>query len=68
MLDTIAEEAGAVQVSTLSDDDLPGLPGDPENTLVGMMVENVRTMVTVLGGDASALDGFDTNSAWRPSE
>ena len=68
VLATIAEEAGAVQVSTLSDDDLPGLPGDPENTLVGMMVENVRTMVTVLGGDATALDGFDTGSTWRPSE
>jgi ABC-type Zn uptake system ZnuABC Zn-binding protein ZnuA len=68
VLDTIANEAGAVQVSTLSDDDLPGEPGDPENTLVGMMVENVRTMVTVLGGDASALDGFDTGSTWQPSE
>lgn len=67
VLQTIAEEAGAVQVSTLSDDDLPGAPGDPENTLVGMMVENVRTMVTVLGGDASALDGFDTGSTWQPS-
>ena len=68
VLETIAQEAGAVQVSTLSDDDLPGSPGDPENTLVGMMVENVRTMVTVLGGDASALDGFDTSSTWQPSE
>ena len=68
VLETIAEEAGAVQVSTLSDDDLPGTPGDPGNTLVGMMVENVRTMVTVLGGDASALDGFDTSSTWQPSE
>lgn len=68
VLDTIASEAGAVQVSTLSDDDLPGEPGDPENTLVGMMVENVRTMVTVLGGDASALDGFETGSTWQPSE
>jgi ABC-type Zn uptake system ZnuABC Zn-binding protein ZnuA len=68
VLDTIAEEAGAVQVSTLSDDDLPGEPGDPGNTLVGMMVENVRTMVSVLGGDAAALEGFDTGSTWRPSE
>ena len=68
VLETIAQEAGAVQVSTLSDDDLPGSPGDPQNTLVGMMVENVRTMVTVLGGDASALDGFDTSSTWQPSE
>ena len=68
VLETIAQEAGAVQVSTLSDDDLPGQPGDPENTLIGMMVENVRTMVDVLGGDASALDGFDTGSSWQPSE
>ncbi|MCY3567897.1 MAG: metal ABC transporter substrate-binding protein [Chloroflexi bacterium] len=68
VLDTIAAEAGAVQVSTLSDDDLPGEPGDVENTLVAMMVENVRTMVTALGGDASALDGFDVGSTWRPSE
>ena len=68
VLATIADEAGAVQVSTLSDDDLPGEPGDAENTLVAMMVENVRTMVAALGGDASALDGFDTGSTWRPSE
>ncbi len=67
VLQTIAKEAGAVQVSTLSDDDLPGEPGDPGNTLVGMMVENVRTMVTALGGDASALDGFETGSTWQPS-
>ncbi len=59
VLDTIAREAGAVQVSTLSDDDLPGEPGDPQNTLVAMMVENVRTMVSALGGDASALDALE---------
>ena len=68
VLETIAAEAGAVQVSTLSDDDLPGAPGDPENTLIGMTVENVRTMVLALGGDASALDGFDTGNTWLPSE
>ncbi|MCY4619272.1 MAG: metal ABC transporter substrate-binding protein [Chloroflexi bacterium] len=68
VLQTIAKEAGAIQVSTLSDDDLPGEPGDAGNTLVGMMVENVRTMVTALGGDASALDGFDTGSTWQASQ
>ena len=68
VLDTIAAEAGAVQISTLSDDDLPGEPGEPGNTLVAMMVENVRTMVSALGGDPSALDGFDVGSTWRPSE
>ena len=68
VLQTIANEAGAIQVSTLSDDDLPGDPGDTGNTLVGMMVENVRTMVTALGGDASALDRFDTGSTWQASQ
>ena len=67
VLETIAEEAGAVQISTLSDDDLPGDPGDPENTLVGMMVDNVRTMVTALGGDDAALDDFPTGATWQPS-
>ena len=66
VLATIAREAGALQVSTLRDDDLPGEPGDRENTLVAMMVENVRTMVTALGGDAAALDGFDLENTWRP--
>ena len=65
VLQVIAREAGAVQVSTLSDDDLPGAPGDPDNTLVAMMVENVRTMTVALGGDASALDGFDVADTWR---
>jgi ABC-type Zn uptake system ZnuABC Zn-binding protein ZnuA len=66
VLDTIAREAGAVQVSTLSDDELPGNPGDPDNTFVAMMVENVVTIVEALGGDASALDGFDVTNTWIP--
>lgn len=66
VLEVIADEAGAVQISTLRDDDLPGEPGDPENTLVAMLVENARTMTTALGGDAGALDGFDTADTWRP--
>jgi ABC-type Zn uptake system ZnuABC Zn-binding protein ZnuA len=66
VLRVIADEAGAIQVSTLRDDDLPGEQGDPNNTLVAMMVENVRTMVSALGGDPVALAGFDTHDTWRP--
>ena len=68
VLDTIATEAGAVQVATLRDDDLPGEPGDPRNTYLAMMVENARTIVESLGGDASALDGFDVSYSWIPFE
>lgn len=57
-LETIAREAGAVQVATLRDDDLPGEPGDAENTYLGMMTANARAIVTALGGDASALDAL----------
>lgn len=57
-LETIAREAGAVQVATLRDDDLPGEPGDAENTYLAMMTANARAIVTALGGDASALDAF----------
>ena len=66
VLAVIASEVGAVQVSTLRDDDLPGDPGDPQNTYLAMMTENVRTLVTALGGNAAALDGFDTADTWLP--
>ena len=66
VLETIAEEAGAVQVGTLRDDDLPGERGDPDNTYLAMMAGNVRTIVESLGGDASALDGLDTRASWTP--
>jgi ABC-type Zn uptake system ZnuABC Zn-binding protein ZnuA len=56
VLDVIAAESGAEYVSDLSDDKLPGEPGSPEHSYVGMMVANTRTIVTALGGDPSALD------------
>ena len=59
VLEQIAAETGAAYVDDLSDDELPGEPGDPEHSYVGMMVDNVRILVTALGGDASALDAVD---------
>ena len=67
VLETIGREAGAVQISTLSDDDLPGEPGEPGNTLAAMLVENVRTIVEALGGDPAALDGLPTGDTWLPA-
>jgi ABC-type Zn uptake system ZnuABC Zn-binding protein ZnuA len=59
VLDQIGREAGVRFVDTLRDDDLPGTPGDPEHSYIGMMLEDVRTMVTALGGNPEALQGID---------
>ncbi len=59
VLKVIQQESGATYVADLSDDRLPGRPGDPEHSYVGMMVANVRTIVTALGGNASGLDAVD---------
>ena len=61
VLDQIASETGAT-VSTLLDEDLPGQPGDPEHTYIGMMVENMRTLASVLGGDPSLMDGVEVGN------
>ncbi len=58
VIDQIASETGAT-VGTLLDEDLPGEPGDPEHTYIGMMVENLRTLATTLGGDPSPMDEVD---------
>lgn len=62
VLEQIAAEAGAVFVDTLSDDDLPGAPGDDNHSYIGMMVENLQTMAEALGGDPSVIADFDTSN------
>ncbi len=59
VLRVIADETGATYVEELSDDELPGSPGDRDHSYVGMMVANVATMAEHLGGDASLLDPVD---------
>jgi ABC-type Zn uptake system ZnuABC Zn-binding protein ZnuA len=59
VLDQIAREAGVQYIATLRDDDLPATPGSPPHSYIGMMLENVRTMVTALGGGADALQRID---------
>jgi ABC-type Zn uptake system ZnuABC Zn-binding protein ZnuA len=55
VLETIAEETDAAYVGDLSDDVLPGDPGDPEHSYLEMMRRNAHVIVTGLGGDASSL-------------
>ena len=67
VVDQIAKEANVQVVATLSDDDLPGELGDPENAYVGMMLENMRTMITALRGNTSALEGIDPRNTYEVS-
>lgn len=59
VLAVLAEETGATYIGDLSDDALPGEPGDPEHSYIGLMVDNVRRIVDALGGDSSGLDPVD---------
>jgi ABC-type Zn uptake system ZnuABC Zn-binding protein ZnuA len=59
VLETIAEATGATFVADLRDDDLPGNPGDPDHSYIGMMVVNMELMITALGGRAEAFADLD---------
>lgn len=59
VLEQIGREAGVTYIDTLRDDDLPGAPTAPEHTYVGMMLENMKTMLEALGGNVDALQGID---------
>ena len=59
VVDQIAKEANIRMVGTLSDDDLPGDPGDSQNSYVGMMLENMKNMLVPLGGNVIALSNID---------
>jgi len=59
VLEQIARETGATFVDRLRDDDLPGKPGDPRHSYLGLMLENMEAMVPALGGNVAALAGFD---------
>ncbi|MCY4365711.1 MAG: metal ABC transporter substrate-binding protein [Chloroflexi bacterium] len=65
VLRQIAQEGGAEFVDQLRDDDLPGEPGDPEHTYLGLILEDVRIITVALGGDTGALDGFDPSPVFE---
>ncbi|HKY77731.1 MAG TPA: metal ABC transporter substrate-binding protein [Acidimicrobiia bacterium] len=58
VLAQIGKEANVRYVDVLRDDDLPGKPGDPEHSWVGLMRFDYVTMVESLGGDPAALEAF----------
>ena len=59
VLEQIGEETGARYVDVLRDDDLPGVPGDPDHSWQALMRFNFVTMIDALGGDASNLRSLD---------
>jgi ABC-type Zn uptake system ZnuABC Zn-binding protein ZnuA len=61
VLAQIGDEAGVEYVDDLRDDDLPGEPGDPAHSFLGLMQFNYITMVDALGGDSSALQSIDVS-------
>jgi ABC-type Zn uptake system ZnuABC Zn-binding protein ZnuA len=63
VLEQIAHESGATYVDDLRDDDLPGKPGDPEHSWLGLMRFDYSTLTTALGGDATAIDAVAADPA-----
>jgi ABC-type Zn uptake system ZnuABC Zn-binding protein ZnuA len=59
VLEQIGKEAHVKYVDVLRDDDLPGAPGEPEHSWMGLMHFDYVTMTEAMGGDASALKAFE---------
>ncbi|MFN2606322.1 MAG: metal ABC transporter substrate-binding protein [Acidimicrobiales bacterium] len=63
VLAQIGKDTGVRYVDTLRDDDLPGKPGDPDHSWLGLMRDDFVTMVSSLGGDASGLRALPVAAA-----
>jgi ABC-type Zn uptake system ZnuABC Zn-binding protein ZnuA len=59
VLEQIAREGKSRYIDKLRDDELPGKPGDPKHSYIGMMVENMSIMFEALGGSVDALKKND---------
>ena len=62
VLETIANETGAEYVDDLRDDDLPGEAGDPDHSLLGLLVFDYTTFMGALGGDPSPFQQVDATN------
>jgi hypothetical protein len=59
VLEQIAKEGKSRYIDKLRDDELPGKPGDPQHSYIGMMIDNMAIMFEALGGSAEALKKVD---------
>ena len=62
VLAAISDESGAEYVDDLRDDDLPGAPGDPEHSWLGLMLFDYITITDALGGDSTALRAVEVRN------
>ncbi len=62
VMDQIARETGVRFVDQLSDDELPA---PPNNSFIGMMVNNMVVMTGALGGNSSCMTNADAGSITR---
>jgi manganese/iron transport system substrate-binding protein len=65
VMEQIAKEGGAEFIDQLRDDDLPGAPGDPRHSYLGLMLSNMETMIEALGGNTQALADFETGPVFQ---
>ncbi len=65
VMEQIARESGARFIDQLRDDDLPGAPGDPRHSYLGLMLTNMEIMVPALGGSAEPFNGFDPSPVFE---
>jgi ABC-type Zn uptake system ZnuABC Zn-binding protein ZnuA len=63
VLKQIGKEANVTYVDVLRDDDLPGAPGEPRHSWMGLMRFDYVTMTEAMGGDASALRALEPRNA-----
>lgn len=59
VLEQIAREGKTRYIDQLRDDEVPGKPGDPQHSYLGMMVENLTVMFEALGGSGDAFKKID---------
>lgn len=67
VLEQIGKEANVRYVDELRDDDLPGSPGGPDHSLLGLLRFDFATMTKALGGDPAALDALTIADAATPN-
>lgn len=65
VLETIAREGKTTFIDRLADDDLPGAPGGPYHSYLGLVRQNMQIMIPALGGSADAFNDLDVSPVFE---